>query len=191
MKYNPEKHHRRSIRLQGYDYSQPGAYFITICTKDRKYLFGNIIDGKMVLNEYGKIAQQCWLDIPLHYQNVELNEFVVMPNHVHGIIIININDTVGTIHELPLHELPLQKQQRRLMTLPKIIGRFKMNSAKQINQLRQTPGIPLWQRNYYEHIIRNKHELNRIKEYIINNPLKWELDELYSHNNKEYMGAIF
>jgi REP element-mobilizing transposase RayT len=174
MKYNPEKHHRRSIRLQGYDYSQPGAYFITICTKDRKYLFGNIIDGKMVLNEYGKIAQQCWLDIPLHYQNVELNEFVVMPNHVHGIIIININDTVGTIHELPLHELPLhelplQKQQRRLMTLPKIIGRFKMNSAKQINQLRQTPGIPLWQRNYYEHIIRNKHELNRIKEYIINN----------------------
>jgi len=178
MKYNPEKHHRRSIRLQGYDYSLPGAYFITICTEKRICLFGNIIYGKMVLNEYGKIAQQCWLNIPLHYQNVELNEFVVMPNHIHGIIIIN--DTVGAIHELPQQKTP---QQRRLMTLPKIIGRFKMNSAKQLNQLRQTSGLSVWQRNYYEHIIRNEFEFNKIREYIINNPLKWELDKHHSNNN--------
>ncbi len=89
-KFNPEKHHRRSIRLKGYDYSQPGAYFITICTKNRKCLFGNIINGKMILNDAGHIAQNCWLEIPNHYSNVILDEFVIMPNHIHGIIIINV-----------------------------------------------------------------------------------------------------
>ncbi|MCX7984388.1 MAG: hypothetical protein N3A63_05755, partial [Bacteroidetes bacterium] len=104
--------------------------------------------------------------------NVTLDEFVIMPNHIHGVIIINENDIVGAIHELPLQDI----KQRRLMTLPKIIGRFKMNVGKHINQLRNTPGIPVWQRNYYEHIIRNEKELNTIREYIINNPLQWEID---------------
>ena len=88
MKYNPEKHHRRSIRLKGYDYSQPGWYFVTVVTYDRQNLFGHIENGKMILNDGGKIARKCWLEIPHHYPNVNLDEFVVMPNHVHGIIVI-------------------------------------------------------------------------------------------------------
>ena len=181
MKYNLEKHHRRSIRLKHYDYSQPGAYFITLCTQNRECLFGEIVDGQMVLNQYGKIVEQYWTEIPLQYTNTVLDEFIVMPNHLHGIIIIT--DIVGAIHESPLHELPLPQwesflsQNRRNMIIPKIIGRFKMNSAKQINQLRQTPGVSVWQRNYYEHIIRNEDELNRIQNYIVHNPLNWATDE--------------
>ncbi len=110
-----------------------------------------------------------------------------MPNHIHGIIIIT---NVGAIHELPLQNSPQQMpepiKKRQLMTIPKIIGRFKMNTAKQINQLRNTPGLPLWQRNYYEYIIRNEIELNKIKEYLINNPLKWELDIENPKRKKEY-----
>jgi len=179
-KYDQEKYHRRSIRLKGYDYSQAGAYYVTMCTQNRECLFGEIVNGKMRLNEYGQIVQQCWMEIPQHYQNVQLDEYVVMPNHVHGIIIINESDisTVGAIHELPLrHELPHSREQRRNMLLPKIIGRFKMNVAKPINRIRQTPGISVWQRNYYEHIIRNENELNRIRHYIINNPLHWKTDD--------------
>ncbi len=185
MKYDPEKHHRRSIRLREYDYSQPGAYFVTICAQNRECLFGNIVNGCMVLNDDGKITDHCWLEIPIHYPYVKLDEFVIMPNHVHGIIIINDNSNVGAIHESPLQspqqwkssKMDKYKRQRRLMTLPKIIGRFKMISAKQINQLRQTPGINVWQRNYYEHIVRDENDLNRIRQYIANNPANWENDE--------------
>jgi REP element-mobilizing transposase RayT len=175
MKYLPDKHHRRSIRLQGYDYSQNGAYFVTLCTQNRECLFGEIVNEEMILNEYGKIVEQCWNDLPNHYDNIIFDEYVIMPNHFHGIIFI-----VGAIHELPLHELPVQ--QRRKMLLPKIIGRFKMNSAKQINQIRNTSGIPVWQRNYYEHIIRNEKSLENIRNYIINNPSKWYYD---NYNTKE------
>jgi REP element-mobilizing transposase RayT len=200
MKYNPDIHHRRSIRLQGYDYSQNGAYFVTLCTQNRECLFGEIVNGEMILNEYGKIVEQCWNDLPNHYDNIELDSYVIMPNHFHGIIIItdtvnNVDnvDNVGAIHELPLHELPLHEspihelplhktpiqspQQRRKMLLPKIIGRFKMNSAKQINQIRNSSGVPVWQRNYYEHIIRNEKSLEDIRNYIINNPLEWYYDD--------------
>ena len=224
MKNNPEKHHRRSIRLREYDYSQPGAYYVTICTQNHECLFGNIVDGHMALNEFGNICIHRWLEIPMHYHNVSLDEFVIMPNHVHGIIIINhVSDcTVGAIHESPLQRISPQqrnsfpqhippfpkndtngtvdgftiitdsiggrfinrpdntdenKKKRRIMTIPKIIGRFKMNTAKQINQLRQTPGIPVWQRNYYEHIIRDDHALYRIRRYIVNNPSNWQKDK--------------
>ena len=184
MKYNLEKHHRRSIRLKHYDYSQPGAYFITLCTQNRECLFGEIVDGQMVLNQYGKIVEQYWTEIPLQYTNTVLDKFIVMPNHLHGIIIITDivgaipvgAIPVGAIHELPLsqNESP-QSQNRRNMIIPKIIGWFKMNSAKQINQLRQTPGVSVWQRNFYEHIIRDD-ELNRIQNYIVHNPLNWQSD---------------
>ena len=97
MKYNPDVHHRRSIRLKGYDYSQTGVYFVTICTYQRLSLFGEITDGEMILNEAGNVAKQCWLAIPEHFSNFELKEFVIMPNHVHGIIQIN----VGAIHIRP------------------------------------------------------------------------------------------
>jgi hypothetical protein len=110
MKYNPDIHHRRSIRLKGYDYSQRGAYFVTLVTHGRQCLFGQIVDGKMQLNEGGEITNQCWMEIPKHYPHVSLDAFVIMPNHVHGIIIIaendvddnNIANIVGAIHELPL-----------------------------------------------------------------------------------------
>ena len=192
--YNPEIHHRHSIRLQGYDYSQSGAYFITINTDNHICLFGDIVNGEMVLNAAGSIAEQWWLEIPNRYSNVELDEFVIMPNHVHGILI------VGAIHELPLQTLPLQTlplqtpliqtppsndsfqnstTNRRKMLLPKMIGYFKMNSAKQINQICATPGVPVWQRNYYEHIIRNENDLANVRQYIFNNPIKWVNDENY------------
>ncbi len=177
MKYNPNEHHRRSIRLKNYDYSQPAAYFITICTHNRECIFGEIVDGKMVLIAFGEIAKQCWIEIPQHFPQVQLDAFVIMPNHVHGIIIIN---DVGAIHELPLQMNQNEFiHHRRKMLIPKIIGRFKMNLAKQINQIRQSPGTSVWQRNYYERIIRNDYELNQIREYILNNPLQWELDEYY------------
>ena len=105
-----------------------------------------------------------------------MDEFVIMPNHVHGIISIVSDSEVGAIHELPLQQYNNWKERRR-MVLPKIIGRFKMNSAKHINQIRNTLGIPVWQRNYYEHVIRDEEELNRIREYILTNPSQWEKDE--------------
>ncbi|MGR3310202.1 MAG: transposase [Candidatus Brocadiales bacterium] len=171
MRYNPEKHHRKSIRLKEYDYSQPGAYFVTICTQDRKCLFGNIVNDKTVLSQMGKIASEFWNNLHEYYGNIALDQFIVMPNHVHGIIMINDN-TVGAIHELPL-----QRNERRRMLIPKVIGFFKMNTAKQINIIRNTSGIQVWQRNYYEHIIRNEDKLNRIRKYIINNPLQWQFDK--------------
>jgi REP element-mobilizing transposase RayT len=186
MKFNPDIHHRRSIRLKDYDYSQEGIYFITICTLNHEQLFGDIIDEKMFLNEFGKIVNGFWLKIPENFPNVQLDEYIIMPNHIHGII------TVGAIHELPLqndlpqcNELPQQQNvriHRRKMLLPKIIGKFKMQSAKQINKIRNTLGIAVWQRNYYKHIIRHENELNRIREYIVNNPLKWKLEKEYFHD---------
>jgi len=199
MKCNPQIHHRRSIRLEDYDYSSEGAYFVTMCTQNSECLFGEIVNGQMILNEYGKIVQQCWNDLPIHYDNIALDAYVIMPDHFHGIILITDNvDNVGAIHELPRQrqdelprqrqdelprqrqdELPRQRQQqqqRRKMLLPKIVGRFKMNSAKKINQMRNTPGISVWQRNYYEHIIHDEKSLQNIRKYIINNPLQWYYD---------------
>ena len=129
---------RKSIRLQEYDYSQVGTYFVTICVKDREYLFGKIAHGEMLPSEFGEIVKGCWIQLPQHFSNIQLDGFVVIPNHVHGIIVI-IDDMVGAIHESPLRMTIIE---RRRMLLPKIIGRFKMNSAKKINVKRTTPGYP-------------------------------------------------
>ncbi len=173
------QHRRRPARLREYDYSAPGAYFVTVCTEGKRRIFGEITDGQMRLNEAGRMVQEVWEQLPRRYPNVELDSFVVMPNHVHGILCI----TVGAIHELPLRELPTHEQlethlniKRRNMLLPKVIGFFKMNSAKMVNRMRQTPGQPVWQRGYYEHIVRRTDRMSRIREYILNNPLRWELD---------------
>jgi len=141
---------------------------VTICTKDREELFGEIKNGEMVLNELGKIVFKNLKNIPYYFENINLDKFIVMPNHVHLILEINKN-IVGAIHELPL-------QKRRNMLIPKIIGKFKMLSAKEINILANNSGNPLWQRNYYDHIIRNEIELNKIREYILENPKNWERD---------------
>ncbi len=182
MEDNTEKHYRRSIRLKEYDYSQAGGYFITICTHNWKNIFGKVVNGEMILNKYGKIVNEFWREIPIHFQNVEIDWFVVMPNHVRGIMIISDRSEVGAIHELPLQNI---KNARRKMLLPKVIGYYKMNSTKQINIIKNTPGIPIWQRNYYEHIIRNEEKLYKIRQYIQNNPLKWHLDR----ENLERVGA--
>jgi len=153
------RRNRKSFRLKDYNYSQEGGYFVTVCTENRKAYF-------VKFPELQEILQTQWIELGNKFPNIKLDEFIIMPNHIHGIIFI-----VGAIHELPL-----QQQYRRKMLLPKIIGYFKMKTAKQVNQVLNRSGQPFWQRNYYEHIIRNENELNRIREYIQNNPLKWELD---------------
>jgi putative transposase len=173
--YDPQIHHRRSIRLKKYDYSREGLYYITLCVKDRFHLFGQIINEQMALNEYGEIVKTEWLKIPETRPNIQLGEYIVMPDHFHGIIIIGA-DSVGAILGGAIHESPQPNEsplQRRKMVLPKIIGRFKMVSSKQINLLRNTPGIPVWQRDYYEHIIRDERAFLNISSYIINNPRNW------------------
>jgi len=155
---------RHSTRLKNYDYSKAGIYFVTICVKDRKNLFGKIKGEEMILNDLGKIIEAEWLNIPGNYLNIELDEFIIMPNHLHGIVIINdVINIIGAIHGDDsrfvgaIHELPLQSGlARRKMLIPKIIGFFKMNSAKQINHNLNRTGTSVWQRNYYDHIIRNE-----------------------------------
>jgi REP element-mobilizing transposase RayT len=177
MKFDPQKpfdyaqgrHHRRSIRLPDYDYSQPGAYFITIVTRGRECLFGEIVNGEMRLNDAGRVVWNVWNSLPVRYPQITTGTAVVMPNHFHGII--EIHEPVGIIHELPLRET------RRRMTLPLVVGYFKMNTAKQINKILNSEGVPVWQRNYYEHIIRNDEEHNRIHLYIEANIDNWALDD--------------
>ena len=181
---DPRSHQRFSLRLEEYDYSFVGAYFVTICTWGRKCLFGEIADSIMGLNETGQIVQSNWEDLPNRFPSIEIDEFVVMPNHIHGIIVIS--GAHGSIHKMSvraIHESLVEKStaydnktKRRNMLLPKVIGYFKMNTAKKINQLRNTPGIPVWQRNYYDHIIRNERSLTAIQQYIQNNPAMWPQD---------------
>jgi REP element-mobilizing transposase RayT len=166
----PDKKLRQSIRLKHYDYSQAGAYFVTICTKDKNCLFGEILDGLMILNQFGEIAETCWADLAKHYPHVESDVFMVMPNHVHGIIVLADLSDVGA----GLKPAPTEVKR---CGLSEIVRAFKTFSSRQINELRNTRGIPVWQRNYYEHVIRNEYDLNEIREYIVNNPLKWELDK--------------
>jgi putative transposase len=165
---------RRSIRLKEYDYSQAGAYFVTICTFNRECIFGSIVKGEMRLSPLGIIVRDCWNDMQHHFPDVEFEIFVVMPNHFHAVIVVK-SDPVGAIHESPLPHT--RKLVRRRMLLPKIIGRFKMTSAKRINELRGTPGIPVWQRNYYEHVVRDEKSFGLIQEYIQANVLRWEMDK--------------
>ena len=163
MENNSERHYRKSIRLKEYDYSQAGYYFITICTKNREQLFGKIVDGLMLLNENGEIVNEFLKQISIKYQNVAIDYYSIMPNHLHFIVIINENRRGGVTPPLP--------------PLGNIIGYFKYQSTKQINIIRNSPGIPIWQRNFYEHIIRNDKELYEIRKYIENNPLNWSDDE--------------
>ena len=204
MQYNPDRHHRRSIRLRNRDYSRAGAYFITLCVENREHLFGDVVDGEMRLNEPGKWADECISVLPQRFPDLFVDTHVIMPNHVHMVAVIRDDPVVGTavgaIHELPLRELPvryspplesplidpeIRRLTRRAMLIPKMIGYYRMNVAKQINQMRGTPGVPVWQRNYYERIIRNDDELNRVREYIRDNPRKWLLD---SENSDKDVG---
>jgi putative transposase len=181
---------RKSSRLRDYDYSSRGAYFVTICTHRKVKLFGYIQTGSMCMNQAGQIVATWWRILPFRYPQIALDEFIVMPNHLHGILHIRDNQLpVGEIHEFPLrdhcevetsilaHQTQLDhRTDRRKMLIPLAIGFFKMNTAKAINSFRDSHGTRIWQRSYYERIIRNETELNRIREYILNNPLNLDLD---------------
>ena len=180
--YNPEIHHRRSIRLEGYDYSRAGAYFVTVCTNNREYLFGNIVNDEAVLSEYGKIVENVWCNLTDHYQNIKMDKFIVMPNHIHGIIILMDMDDVGAGFK------PAPTGLMKYYPLSEIIRAFKTFSARHVNELRKTQGISVWQRNYHEHIVRNENELNRIREYIMNNPLRWQYDRENPDNINVWVG---
>jgi len=176
---NSQRHHRRSIRLKGYDYSQAGAYFITICTQDRACLFGDVVDGEMRLNDVGGMVHDEWLRTADMRPNVELDAFVVMPNHFHGIIILH-PDGRGTLQRTPTTTVE-QFGKPTSNTVPTIVRLFKSASTKRINEHRGTPGVSVWQRNYYEHIIRNEESLNRIRQYIYENPARWDMDRNNPH----------
>jgi len=213
------KMRRKNIRLKDYDYSTEGGYFITIVTKDRQLLFGNIVYGEMVLNEYGRIVESTWNDLINHNPNIGLDEFVVMPNHVHGIVVIfdsvgagsrdlcaperslreekpaplnlagcepaptrNVNgvaDEPSQTEDLsPVEETILAPNKR--VPLSEIVRQFKTFSARRINKRRKTPDLSVWQRNYYDHIIRSDREHEEIAAYIANNPAAWLTDAEHS-----------
>ena len=177
----PEPNHpgRRSLRLLAYDYRQPGAYFVTVCTQGRLPLFGAIPGSQMHLNEAGRIAANCWAAIPNHHPHAQIDTFVVMPNHIHGIIFItNDHRTVGATHASPLpHASPRRRGRGPAKgSIGAIVGSYKSAVSKQINRLAGTFGGQTWQRNYYEHVIRNDTALHEIRQYILNNPAKWNED---------------
>ncbi len=200
---------RRSIRLRGYDYSQAGAYFITICTQNRRCLFGEIVHGGMRLNAAGKMVQTVWDEIPAYYPGIDIDEFIIMPNHIHGIVTIvgaaprgrpdtrsrrawgegQAQGPAPTRGPAPTGgfaltgDSPAGESASTRLSLPDVVHRFKtMTTKRYVDGVKRNnwPPFPgrLWQRNYWEHVVRNESELNRIREYIRHNPAKWQLDKL-------------
>ncbi|MCK6555854.1 transposase [Candidatus Binatia bacterium] len=236
MTGGPEGDRRRSIRLKGYDYQQQGGYFITICTQNRAFLFGDVVNGDMRLNDAGRLIQSVWNDMPTFYRGVETDEFVVMPNHVHGIIVLvratprgrpdGRDDAVGATprgrpdgrdavgatprgrpdgrdavgatprgrpdgRDDAVGATPRGRPDGRdagqargpapTMSLGDVVHRFKTMTTRRYADAVKQSGWPafagrLWQRNYYEHIIRNEESLNRIRRYILDNPARWASD---------------
>jgi|SRR6185369_13276164 len=197
MTYNPDIHHRNSVRLRSYDYRSAGAYFVTICTFQKEPILAEIINGTVLTSSLGNVVQECWQQIPEHFPHIDLDEFIVMPNHLHGIVFIN--DNVGATHASPAltamaaltnladvsptapgdrarHASPLHKPGPVKCSLGAIIGSFKSACTKRINESRNAAGMPVWQRNYHERIIRNEEELHSLRDYILTNPVRWEGD---------------
>jgi len=202
---------RHSIRLRKYDYSLPGSYFVTICTQNKKCLFGNVIDGKMILNDTGKMVQMIWNEIPQYYLGINIDQFQIMPNHIHGIIVITTEPYVGAdpcvcpgIGANPVGADPRVCPKNNGQTQGSVIGqtqgsaptvmasvglsvivqRFKSLTTKRyIGGVKYNNWPPffirLWQRNYYERVIRDEIELMKIRQYIMNNPDKWQNDNCY------------
>lgn len=212
MTYDPDKHHRRSIRLQGYDYARAGAYFVTIVTQARACLFGEVVDGTMRLNHAGRMVETVWDELPLFYPGVDIDAFAIMPNHIHGIIVLvgaaprgRPGDGEGTDRPwgnrtqsraetgqargpAPTDGCPDSEQRwgpattGRGLSLGDVVHRFKtMTTKRYVDGVKQSgwPPFPtrLWQRNYYEHIIRDQPALDRIRCYIDDNPLQWAFDD--------------
>ncbi len=168
---------RHSIRLHGYDYSQPGAYFVTLVAARRECVFGEIVGQEMRLNRLGEIVQYEWQRTPHVRREIELGAFVVMPNHFHGIVVISADALLGASAVGATGRSPLRPHGPEPRSLGALIAGFKSSVTKQINLLRSTPNLPVWQRNYYEHIIRNAKDWDRIHWYIESNPCMWAMDE--------------
>ena len=183
----------KSRRLKEYDYSYPGAYFITICIDDRKCLFGDVVSGKMILNKLGKIADKCLINIPAHFKNTEIPIHVVMPNHVHAVVNIYesdiaIDNMVGGRYICHLQEEGLPKgipERRQNQRLPVMIGTYKAAVSREINKLYKDVRFK-WQRYYHDHIIGTEKALENIYNYIINNPYNWQVDL----ENEEYLKTL-
>ena len=200
-RYNPEIHHRRSIRYQGYDYSQTGSYFLTLCCYGHQCLFGYVANGIMVLNKFGMIAREEWIKSAEIRQEIRLHEFVVMPNHVHGIVeIIGVgatgwspkhNMTIQNINDNGRGDLsvaqnngegdqPVAPTGPQSRSIGAMIGGYKSSVTAKINKLRNTQREPVWQRNFYDHVIRDEESHQNIRDYICNNPVNWSIDKFYT-----------
>src|SRR4030042_2664681 len=173
MKVNPRIYHRRSILLKGYDYSQSGAYFVTICTKGREIYF----EKYRGLQE---IVRQQWEELPQRFPDLALDEFIIMPNHIHGIFIVGAGLAPALSYRATARVAPTFSVDRPAPTVGEIVGTFKSlcihDWLTYIKEKKIDAIWKFWQRNYYEHVIRNEDEMNKIREYIKNNPLKWSLD---------------
>ena len=179
MKYDPIIHHRRSIRLAGYDYTRAGAYYITIVTWQREEIFGEVVNGEMQLSSMGRIAEENWRLIPKHFSHAELEAFVVMPNHIHGIIILDDDIRTGTtpapIRTGTINRAPTPTEQFQKPvagSIPTIMRTYKASVSRRIQKEHHETNI--WQRNYYEHIIRDQADYERIGGYILSNPVNWD-----------------
>ena len=190
MKYNSEIHHRRSIRLKDFDYSSPGYYFITICTQNRECLFGNISQGTLELNDAGEMIKIGWTNLTQRFNHILLDEFVVMPNHLHGIINIKggppfraiknyFNNRSEIINNTDFLKSPTGTVRDSVSRIIQAFKSLTTNNYIQSVRINHWPPFEgkLWQKDFYDHIIRNIKELKEMREYIINNPLTWPSDE--------------
>ncbi len=172
-----ERRHRRSVRLDAYDHAQPGAYFVTIVTHQRLCLFGEIVDREARLSPLGEIVEREWRRTAEIRSEIELGAFVVMPNHLHGIVVISADASSHAPQVGATGGSPLGPRGPAPKSLGALVAGFKASATKQINLLRATPNVPVWQRNYYEHVIRGQEDWERIHRYIDSNPTQWARDE--------------
>ena len=177
MRYEPGTHHRRSIRLPSHDYGEEGPYLVTVCTDERLHLLGRVLGSGVALTSFGEVASEEWSRTSDLREGIELDEFIVMPNHVHGIVwIVREATVVGAQRAAPLRPDAGQRFAVHAGSLGAIVRAFKSATTRRINELRCTPGATFWQRNYYERVIRDERELSAIREYILDNPRKWNED---------------
>ena len=186
MRTDISGNHRCSIRVRGYDYSQAGAYFLTLCTHERACFFGKFLDGKMALNDAGRMVESCWQNIPDHFPHANLDEFIIMPNHIHGIIALTDMDGTNcyrrgekcfaptTTTTITTTTTPHIQPKGTSKTIGSIVRGLKIGVTKWMRQ--NTAIRDVWQSNYWERIIRNEDEMNRIRQYILDNPAQWDMD---------------
>ncbi len=186
--YNPRIHHRRTIRVYERDYSAIGTYFITMCTMERERIFGDIHNDHVILNKFGQCAREFWRAIPEHFPFVNIDTFVIMPDHMHGILKFCGNTDAGrgdtgtvlgdegTACRAPTTDTHRQFGRGIPRSLSSVIGSYKSAVTKRINDIRNTRGQPIWQRNYHERIIRDDAALQNMRQYIANNPKQWSVE---------------